>query len=448
MSIDHVKEAMKETEYSDGVVVSDPEVDVAPEVLEETEEEKNSSEVETINTQMESLRESLFANEALQQMTRIQQNLITMRDNLKTASEAGVESMDGMAAAMLQNNIETELSRLNMPTRIFCPGLESMNEDGQDIAIAVEQLDFAIEKMGSGLISGTLKALRAMGDFFKRSSSAAKKIAKEADGLKKSIVKMEDPEEGAKVKVKAAHHLVWNEEVSGDGIAEGLEATKKVAQFVYGDYTTKVNEYWGRIDAELDRLANTTTIKKTYKKGAAKELNYEVYREFAAALKKHFGNMTTLQYIGDHKIFMSTEAWSKKGNRKVNYSDTIDVPSKAQLTAICDNIVAIAGLAAQGLDRAEAVTRTEIEAAESYEKQRQKHREEGDASEEGGSTLSKVGDLILKAGANYADVSLPDTTGEYLYYFFGFEERIGEFTNNVFSSVRAATDFVGKCVKA
>ena len=361
MSIEYVQEEMQKTEYSDGVVTSDPEVDVAPEVLEETEEERDLTEDEALEAFIESSYDYSMACEGLDRLMAIESKTIELCDKLEARLESGVESFDEFEFELLHMELNHTLGDLGDVTQAVFPALENLDEYINDAEFVTEGVKDAVKSVSTAVVSSVKKIGTKFANFLSSSETMAKKNMARAKSLKESLKSYGGEPSASTMKVAGAHNLQWKGKVDAKSIVEGLKATEKAADILLVEYPKVVNKFIGKMAIELRNITKKFGHGQFELDAKAMEMAKEFDETREAKLAHVLKGMKNVPYIGDKEFRVEVghirgkSIGKQKGMKSSTYTVESDVPTLKQLGEICDGVIRVNSILIDRLNKSKTI---------------------------------------------------------------------------------------------
>ena len=445
--IEFVQEEIQSTGFSDSVVIGDDGIPVAPEVLEQTEEELAMSEEQALESFLEASHDYQIACEGIERINGILSNLETMRDKVSQDKDFGIESME-----YLMLGIETQLSAFGDTARFIAPSLENLQEMKGNPEIAIEGLDYAIEGVMDVLTSGVKKVGKTVADFVTRSRPHAKKIhaaAKVNLDLAKAI---SGSPRKAEIKITGANTLQFNGKVEASDILNGLKATNDTASKIFGPYLTEVHKMHGRMAAEVQKQFADITGKWNSAEINLNKIRKEVLENIDKIFSNTLNGAEKLVFSGD-KAFLQKDKdgiwiWDDiptvmRKKSGLIYNATITTPNKSELTAIASEVVKLSAQMVTRLDVIAQQARHLESYSAGYSKAAQKMQEELDAMREERSFGTKVKNVLTNILLTLVFGGGTQTaTYRATVVLQHFDKGVIKFTNSAFSTLRSANQLV------
>ena len=347
--LEFMQEEFEENKYSDGVVVSDDGVPVAPETLEENEEELAKKEEEALEEFLVASSDYQTALEGVEELSRIADNIKKIEDTVRASIDSGLESFDVNMTSFIQTSINNELSRLGEVHHSTFAALENLDELSSDPAAIVAGLEGAVAKVNKAAKAAMAKLAERIKDFFSSSQTLAKKQLAEARAHQQAAKSLKSASPAKEtINIPGASNLQWNGSVAPKDILEGMKASVKTSDFVFGTYVSEVNKMFGVIERDLDRVVkDKQLLTRKDVNVVMKEVEDDLFRLIAKESEKLYKEGEKIKYSGDRTFFPEPGRKSKKTRAE----STGATPSPKEIASITDESIKLSALLVDRLDK-------------------------------------------------------------------------------------------------
>lgn len=168
--------------------------------------------------------------------------LETIGSNVEASLEAN--TLDEQSLKFANLGLEAYGVQLGFERGSFI-GLESAEGEEFDskVSVGLEGIKETVQKIWRAIKTAVQKAIRAVQDFFAKIWGGVKKLQKINDELLKEVKGLEgEPKE--KISVSGVSSLIYDGRVTEKSIVQGLEASKKYGDAIFGGYTEQATDFF------------------------------------------------------------------------------------------------------------------------------------------------------------------------------------------------------------
>jgi hypothetical protein len=202
----------------------------------------------------ESFAEAEQGSDDVQELGDISEGLESIVLSMESAMEDG--GLNPQAALFMQHAVQGYTRRLGLQASAITPSLESFGgASGQAAAttISMEGVKETLKKIWLAIKNAVSKAIQAVKNFFAKIFGGVAKLKSRADALEKAVGELSGDGKG-KMKVPNANTLRWKGKADIGAIVNGLKATKKEGDDIYGGVVGAAQMYYKvAVDKVLNR---------------------------------------------------------------------------------------------------------------------------------------------------------------------------------------------------
>lgn len=273
-------------------------------------------------------------------------------ESIVASMEACMEDggLTPQAALFMQHAVNGYTQRLGLSASAITPSMESFGgASGQAAAttISMEGIGETLKKIWMAIKNAVSKAIAAVRNFFAKIFGGVAKLKQRADALEKAVSELSADGKG-KMKVPSANTLRFKGKANTGDIINGLKATKKMGDSVYGEVVTQAQGFYKQA---VDKVLNRA------------DLNDGAEAEIKSALGKAEGDIHTVyakvtnvtNVVSGDAVFKAShtgnaEAGAQSGSTVPalvkgygfkavdDAGHEIDVPKKAELQSILSEV--------------------------------------------------------------------------------------------------------------